>query len=104
MTEAAFWAAAERVRGDLLARYAASGVVRVELVVDFEESERRRVWPWLATTTDEERDALMNEPVLAEEANALVARHGLKPGGGVTVQSEETVARDFDGSWFNAMR
>ena len=65
------------------------GVTRVEFVASL---PRPDVWVWLGTTTDAERDRL---PALLGDALTVA---------GVTVQSEETVARDHEGSWFYALR
>ena len=62
---------------------------------------------WLGTCTDAERDALSRSesPVLLQ-VGLVAERLGFSPEkvAGVTVQSEETVARDFAGSWFYALR
>lgn len=58
---------------------------------------------WVVTLTDNERDALARDAALLERLNAEAAKAGLAPDG-FTMQSEETVARDFEGNWFYAMR
>jgi hypothetical protein len=56
---------------------------------------------WITTVTDEERDRVRNN-------DALMARLALAttefPPDSFTVQSRETVDRDYKGSWFYAMR
>lgn len=99
------FAALERAEPELLARLARHGVVRVEWVVGFVEPYR--VSAWLGTRTDAERDALPEAPFLAEVREILVAA-GL-PGDTArfectVVQSQETVDRDHQGSWFYALR
>jgi len=62
---------------------------------------------WLQTETDAQRDALQADPGLEADVGAhlqdagLWARDLLRR---VVVQSQETVDRDCEGSWFYAMR
>jgi hypothetical protein len=66
---------------------------------------------WLVTDTDAEKTLVARhscfwstvQEILIDSGldSVLAEQTGLR---GVTVQSEETVRRDFDGSWFNAMR
>jgi len=99
------FAALERAEPLLMAALGPRGVVRVEWVVGFVEPYRISVW--LGTKTDQERDALGPEPFL-DEVKRLVASAGLpqeRAWVSVTVaQSEETVGRDHQGSWFYALR
>ena len=92
----------EGIRDDLLATLG-SPVARVEFVVAFEEARDRGPWVWLGTRTDEERDALAADDGLASATRETVGRHGLRVSG-VTVESQETVDRDYDGSWFYRLR
>ena len=82
-----------------------AGVKRIEYVTAFPFQDD--AWVWLGTATDTERDALADtEPQLLSDVRMIAERHGF-PGekvSGVTVQSEETVARDYEGSWFYALR
>lgn len=80
------------------------GVGRVEFVTAF--SEPFDSFVWLGTSTDNERDALLDVPDLHE-----LVRDAVQPSGfdlslirGVTAQSQETVDRDYEGSWFYALR
>ena len=93
------------MKPELLRRFKESGVLRVEYVSAF--SFQDDAWVWLGTATDAERDALTgSEPRLLAEARLIAESHGFPAQNvsGVTVQSEETVARDFEGSWFYALR
>jgi|EBPBio282013_DNA_FD.fasta_scaffold13737_5 hypothetical protein len=63
---------------------------------------------WLVTSTDAEKATVVEHgffrsQVLSALAGAGVARD-LVERAGVTVESQETVDRDFEGSWFYAMR
>jgi hypothetical protein len=104
VTDPEFWEALDLAKGALVSRFAEDGVVRIEFNVSFEKAPARRAWPWLATATDLERDSLDGRPTLVAEANAVLTQHGLPASEGVTVQSGETVTRDYEGSWFYAMR
>jgi hypothetical protein len=80
-------------------------VSRIEYVAAFPSQDD--AWVWLGTETDAERDALTGSEAGLFAAVRLIAEG---PGfdaqkvSGVTVQSEETVARDFGGSWSYARR
>lgn len=89
----------------LLHMFRSAGVKRIEYVTAFPSQDD--AWVWLGTATDEERDALAGtEPQLLSDVRMIAARHGFEGEkvSGVTVQSEETVARDYEGSWFYALR
>jgi hypothetical protein len=60
-------------------------------------------WVWLATATDAQRDALAADPKLEERVRQVCAQHAVAVRG-VTVESQETVERDFQGSWFYRLR
>ena len=67
--------------------------------IDFDPPE----WAcWIVTSLDEERDRLACDASLNERL-VLAANAGFPPTS-FTFQSEETVARDYKGSWFYAMR
>ena len=75
--------------------------MRVGYVSAFPSQDDTSVWFGSA------RDALAgSEPLLLAEVRLIAERHGFfaQDVNGVTVQSEETVARDFAGSWFYALR
>lgn len=100
------WAALERARPVLLERLEPYGVVGVQYVVGFVHPFE--VWVWLVTSSDAERDGLGDErPFLNEVGEVLnevelpVEDANLE---GTTVQSQETVDRDYEGSWFYALR
>jgi hypothetical protein len=63
---------------------------------------------WLATTTDAEKEALPPLSKLEEEVRASLSEVGvgqdLIKRAGVTYESEETVAREWDGNWWFAMK
>jgi hypothetical protein len=62
---------------------------------------------WLVTATDSEKEAAPLEP-LTEKVRAILANAGvsgdLAARAAVSVESEETVARDWDGDWWAAMK
>jgi len=95
--------AAGAVAKALLREFEAQGVCHVEIVVAF--SQPFAFWVWLGTATDAEReqleaDATINERIRAEGAGLLLdARYE-----GWTVESQETVDRDYQGSWFYRLR
>jgi hypothetical protein len=66
-----------------------------------------RVFVWLGTETDAERDSLPREPFVAE-VREILESVGLPRDearfDGTVVQSQETVDRDYQGSWFYALR
>lgn len=89
----------------LLQAFGEAGVVRVEYVASFPLQDD--AWVWVGTTTDAEREVLAaRQPQVLAQVRLIAEHHGFRPEQvrGVTVQSEETVARDFDGSWFYALR
>ena len=89
----------------LLQAFRESGVIRVEYVAAFPSQDD--TWVWLGTATDVERDALAGtEPEVLSQVRATAEQHGFSPErvSGVTVQSGETVTRDFEGNWFYALR
>jgi len=63
---------------------------------------------WLCTTTDQERDDLRADTALLKATRDVLREAGLSPldvaESGVVVQSQQTVDRDYRGSWFYAMR
>ena len=104
MTDAR-WTLLQETKPALLQAFRESGVIRVEYVAAFASQDD--TWVWLGTATDVERDALAGtEPEVLSRVRAIAEQHGFSPArvSGVTVQSEETVTRDFEGSWFYALR
>ena len=63
---------------------------------------------WLVTEHDAERDQLLADDRLQDLVLLHLSRAGVRDDltarGGVTVESEETVDRDFNGSWYHAMK
>jgi hypothetical protein len=99
------WTLLQEMEPALLQAFRESGVTRIEYVAAFPSQDD--AWVWLGTETDAERDALAgSEPQVLSEVRLIAERHGFSAENvsGVTVQSEETVARDFEGSWFYALR
>lgn len=99
------WDALERMRPALVRELSDSGVIRVDYVAAFPSSDEASVW--LVTQTDVERDALLDQRfVLLTLVRRVADGCGfpLHQVSGVDVQSEETVTRDFGGSWFHALR
>lgn len=99
----------EAARDRLKARFADHGVVRVEYAGALIQpvDEPRPVSVTLGTGTDAQRDKLAALPHLLEAVADVLRQAGMGDSerlDGVSVQSEETVRRDYDGSWFYAMR
>jgi hypothetical protein len=67
-----------------------------------------RVGVWLVTDSDVEAHALRARVGVGETVTEALRSAGFTTReaatSGVVVQSEETVARDYEGSWFYAMR
>jgi len=63
---------------------------------------------WLGTATDPQKAALAGEERLAATVRDILTSSGLGETDavfdGVVVQSQETVDRDYEGSWFYALR
>lgn len=97
------WTGLQEAAPLLVAAFGGRGVVRVEYVAAFPQPD---VWVCLGTATDAQREALAADERLDDEVRQVLdlrCEVGIKVQG-VTVQSEETVARDYDGSWFYALR
>ena len=99
------FSALDRAKPAIVAALSARGVVRIEWVVGFVRPYS--VWAWLGTATDAERDALPELP-FRDEVLEILRSAGLSEGDvgefGTTKQSQETVDRDYEGSWFYALR
>lgn len=84
----------------------AHGISRVEYVVGFVKPYR--VFVWLGTDTDAERDALPRDDPFLDEVREVLDAVGLPHDeahlDGTTAQSQETVDRDYEGNWFYALR
>ena len=100
------WKALERATPAIVSRLGSEGVVGAEYVVGFVYPFRVHVW--LVTTTDAERDALAGtDPFLPEVTSAILSsgfpvQHAVIEG--TVAQSQETVDREYEGSWFYALR
>ena len=93
----------QAARADLISEFGHEGVDHVEYVAAL---PNREVWVWLGTATDEQRDDLAPSTDLMERVTTVLAEAALAgvhvPG--VTIQSAETVDREYQGSWFYALR
>lgn len=82
------------------------GVTRIEPVVGFVKPYRIHVW--LCTDTDAARDALSGPNPLQDKVREVLVAAGLPQDEahfeGTVAQSQETVDRDYEGSWFYALR
>jgi hypothetical protein len=86
-----------------LRAFSAQGVVRVEYVIAF--SPPFEFWVWLGTTSDSERDALSADPTVDERLRGLARHRGMSElYEGFTVESQETVDREYEGNWFYRLR
>jgi hypothetical protein len=100
------WAALARATPAIVHTLASEGVIGAEFVVGFVLP--LDVYVWLVTATDAERDALgSSNPFLAEVTSAILTsgfpvEHAAIAG--TVAQSQETVDRDYEGSWFYALR
>lgn len=98
------WEQLQRIKESLLVAFSDRGVRRVEFATAFSEPYVSEVW--LGTSTDDERDALLDVHDLLELVADAVQASGLDSSliTGATSQSQETVDRDYEGSWFYALR
>ena len=82
----------------------ASGVVGVKWFLAF----RGEPVIWLVTATDANKEVVAKHGFFRDRVIGLLREQGLPDylaeRVGVTVESEEAVARDFEGNWFYAMR
>ena len=96
----------EDARSQLLAALGDDGVQRIEYAVGFVDPYDVSVW--LATATDAQRDALAQQDGLEEKVAETLRAAGIDESdavfSNVIVQSQETVDREYDGSWFYALR
>lgn len=98
------WDQLDTARDVLIHRLSDLGVRRVEFVTSFVEPFQSSVW--LCVSSDAERDALLARPDLLEVIQSILQSNQLdaSPIRSAEAQSQETVDRDFDGSWFYALR
>lgn len=100
------FAALERAEPLLIEALQSAGVSRVEYAVGFVHPYRITVW--LGTTTDAQRDELPRDQPCLDLVLSILDSAGL-PSEEVgemstTAQSQETVDRAYEGSWFYALR
>ena len=78
-------------------------MVHVEWVIAF--MEPFDFWVWLGTVSDEQRDQLAAQESLEQRIRRRAEKRGLADlYEGVTVESQETVDRNFEGRWFYRLR
>lgn len=99
----AFWYDLEAAKRRITERLADRGITRVEYVVGFGEARDDGPWVWLGTGTDEERDLLANDRSITEAVAEIFHAVG-RPFRGVVVESQQTVDREYAGSWFYRLR
>jgi hypothetical protein len=99
------WSLLVAAKALLSNRLSAQGVERIEFVAAF---PRHEFAVWLCTQCDRERDALGPPDPLLDAVRAIVVEAGFTPDQvtdlRMVAQSQETVDRDYEGSWFYALR
>lgn len=99
------WFVLQGAKPELLRALGVDGVVRIEFVAD---AGTPGIAVWLGLTTDAERDALPGKDPLLARVRDVLRLAGLREDDlaeTVTVaQSQETVDREFEGTWFRALR
>lgn len=100
------WLVLEGARRAIIEALGCAGVTRVETVAAF--PGQTGVAVWLGTTTDVEAGRVRDSGTAPESVREVLAAAGLGvqelDGLSVVVQSQETVDREYGGSWFNAVR
>ncbi len=100
------WTALQRATPRIVDALRHAGVVDAQYVVGFVHPFSVHVW--LVTTTDAERDQLPGENPFVEEVRSAISESGFPDDDasveGTVAQSQETVDRDYEGSWFYALR
>jgi hypothetical protein len=90
----------------LLDKLQGHGINRIEYVVGFVRPYR--IYVWLCTDTDAQRDALPEHDPFLEEVRSVINQAGMPQNDahveGTATQSQETVDRKYEGSWFYALR
>jgi hypothetical protein len=99
------WSLLDAAKALLLNRLSAQGVERIEFVAAFPQHEFA---VWLCTQSDRDRDALGSPDPMLDAVRASVVEAGFTPDHvtdlRTVAQSQETVDRDYGGSWFYALR
>lgn len=92
-------------RADPVDAFAGDGVVTIQYVSAFPQHPFA---VWLGTSSDSEASRLRTSPTNLMRVHDVLVVHGFTAedltGLMVVVQSQETVDRDFAGSWFRALR
>lgn len=98
------WDELDLIRQELINTFSQRGVYRVEFATSFSPPFRSAAW--LATTSDDQRDRLLASADLLCEVRAALREADLDPTliDYVTAQSQQTVDRDYNGSWFYTLR
>ena len=83
-----------------------SDVDRIEYTAAFPHADAFEVW--LCTRSDEQRDRLARSSTVMPKVHEVFERAGFTPaqlrGLSIQLQSQETVDRDYEHSWFYATR
>ena len=99
------WSLLDVAKPLLLNRLGEHGVEQIEYVGAFPDDAFS---VWLCTQTDSERDAMGSPGPLLDAVRATLMEAGFTPdqvtGVRTVTQSQETVDRDYEGSWFYAMQ
>ncbi|BCB88697.1 hypothetical protein [Phytohabitans suffuscus] len=99
------WDLLDRAEPLIVNRLCSYGVDEVRFVVAF---PRDAFAVWLCVRSDQERDLLGNPNPLLEEVRSCVLEAGFSTSQvadlRTVAQSKETVDRDYEGSWFYALR
>ncbi|MHB9860221.1 hypothetical protein [Streptomyces sp. YIM S03343] len=97
------WERLKRVEDGLLREFAVDGVTLVEFVVAFSQPFYYSVW--LGVSTDQERDACQQDATFDGRVRRVAAEHDMAElYDGLVIESQETVDRDYEGSWFYRRR
>lgn len=100
------WTMLENAKPALMDALAFARVIGIEVVAAFPGSDSIAIW--LCTSTDEERDSLPRENPHLDEVRAVLLEAGFSPAElaelMTVAQSQETVDRDYEASWFYALR
>jgi hypothetical protein len=100
------WQVLVNARPALVDAFFHDGVIRVEYVSAFPYQQPFAVW--LGTATDSEAARLQTSPTIRARVHDLLVAHGFEEQDlgelMVVVQSQETVDREYDSSWFYALR
>jgi hypothetical protein len=104
LLEVAIWRAKRRVRSLVRRRYRCCEVSSIGAV----DIHPRHLAFWVKTDTDAQRDALQADPDLQRRLREVL-REVRYPAAaidevGFAFESQETVDRDYEGSWYYAMK